>query len=122
MDAECYTFNCMEANMRLSTLTFLAFNVNMVIDLGRRVPISEMRRHLQELTVFDFLESKFKDDYIDLSIADADIRSELSHEWRDMDDCIDTDRKMGVSKDGLCLIVAFILESIQRRYCHPVMN
>lgn len=104
--------------MRLSTLTFLAFYLNGAIDSGRYdvLAIEEVRKAIQEGTIFAFLKTKLGSD-IDLSIFDADAaaKAELLAEWQDMDNAIDARRKFGVEHRGLPLLIAFLLEGIQRR-------
>lgn len=104
--------------MRLSTLTFIAFSLNSAIDSGRydTLAIGEVREAIQAGTIFAFLTTKLGHD-IDLTIfaADAGAEAELLAEWQDMDEAIDARRKFGVEHRGLPLLVAFLLEGIQRR-------
>lgn len=104
--------------MRLSTLTFVAFYLNSAIDSGRydTLAIEEVREAIQTRGIFRFLKSRLGND-IDLSIFDADAaaEAELLAEWQDMDNAIDARRKFGVERRGLPLLLAFLLEGIQRR-------
>jgi hypothetical protein len=85
------------------------------MDGGARVPIDEMRDQMRNHTVFQFLESRFRND-IDLALFEVADREKLSEEWEDMESAINARRKMGVERDGLCLLLAFLLEGIQRRF------
>jgi hypothetical protein len=51
---------------------------------------------------------------IDTSILSEKEKGELNAEWLDMSLAIDENRKLCVEKGGLCLLVAYVLESIQR--------
>lgn len=104
--------------MRLSTLTFIAFYLNGAIDSGRydTLTIEDARKVIQAEIIHSFLMTELGHDF-DLSIltADAGAEAELLAEWQDMDDAIDARRKFGVEHRGLPLLVAFLLEGIQRR-------
>jgi hypothetical protein len=102
--------------MRVTHLTFIGFYLNGA--LGSRkyddISIDEVKARLRDRTIFDYLNTKLDMD-IDLSILSPEDRRELNDEWEDMADAIDESRKMCVDRNGLCLLVAYLLEGIQRR-------
>ena len=102
--------------MNISTLTFIAFYFNSAIDTGRYddLSIDEVRREIQAGTIFRFLTKKLGTD-IDLSILDEKTEAELLAEWQDMEIAIPARKKFGVENRGLPLLVAYLLEGIQRR-------
>jgi hypothetical protein len=102
--------------MRINMLTVTAFELNAAIDTGKHndVSVDDVKRAIQGGAVFDFLEQQLGTD-IDLSLLDHDDRAELTREWLDLADAVDEKRKMGVRRNGLCLLVAYVLEGIQRR-------
>jgi hypothetical protein len=65
--------------------------------------------------LFSFLGEKLNLD-VDTSIFTNKDKNELADEWLDMSIAIDEDRKFHVDKNGLALITAYILESLQRRF------
>jgi len=102
--------------MRITNLTFLALNLNGALDTGKYgiVSFKEVADHIEAGTIFDFLETRLAGD-IDLSIFDAEKRKVLTTEWQDMLAAVNARRKFGVEKNGLCLLIAYLLEGIQRR-------
>lgn len=102
--------------MRITNLTFLGFYINGAIDSGKYsdVSISLIAEQIEAGTIFAFLQTRLADD-IDLSILDEAKRKELLSEWQDLLAAVNARRKFGVEKSGLCLLVAYLLEGIQRR-------
>ena len=104
--------------MSLTDLTFMAFNLNTIIDSQRynMVPIMDVRRAVQDRTIFAYLKTKLGSD-IDLSILDADpaAKAELATEWQHMEAILNSQRKFDAEHCGLQLLFAFLIEGIQRR-------
>ncbi len=102
--------------MRITNLTFLAFYLNSAIDTGKYSDLSYDRvaREIEKGSIFPFLRNHLKDN-IDLSIFDASKEAELLAEWQDMLIAMSSRRKFGVENNGLCLLLAYCIESIQRR-------
>ncbi|MBF0327210.1 MAG: hypothetical protein HQL42_19385 [Alphaproteobacteria bacterium] len=102
--------------MQLGKLTFLAFYLNSAIDTGRyKVTFNEVAAEIEAGTIFDFLAKRLSGN-IDLSIFDTNDRNELVAEWQDMLAAINARRKMGIENNGICLLIGYLLEGIQRRY------
>ena len=102
--------------MKISALTFMGFYINSAIDTGRydAVTIAVVREKIRAGTIFDYLGETLGGD-IDLSIFDGTMRTALIEEWQDMEAAINIRRKFGIERAGLTLVMAFLLESIQRR-------
>lgn len=102
--------------MEILALTFMAFHINRALDNGRHgdITIDVIRREIRGGTIFDYLATKLRGD-IDLSIFDNTMRAELVEEWRDMEATIDIHEKFGIERGGLALMMAFLLEGVQRR-------
>jgi hypothetical protein len=100
--------------MQINKLTHLGFYLNGALGSGRHddVEISAVRAAINQGSIFDFLEETLGDD-VDLSLLDNDDRAELLRFWQSLDG-VDAERKMSVERNGLCLLVAFLLEGIQR--------
>src|SRR5690606_39160604 len=105
-----------ESIVRITNLTFLAFYLNGALDSGKydEISINEVAEHIEMGSIFNFLSSRLEND-IDLSIFDDSKRKELVEEWQDMLSAISTCRKFGVERNGLCLLLAYLIEGIQRR-------
>lgn len=102
--------------MRITNLTFLAFYLNAALDTGKYTDVSyqEVADHIDDGTIFNFLQKRLAGE-IDLSIFDEGMKKELVQEWQDILNAVSARRKFGVEKNGLCLLVAYLLEGIQRR-------
>lgn len=102
--------------LRITNLTFLAFYLNSALDTGKYVGVSyrEVAEHIEAGDIFEFLGTRLGND-IDLTNLDAAKRAELIAEWQDMLHAVSARRKFGIEKNGICLIMAYVLEGIQRR-------
>lgn len=101
--------------MKLSQLTFIAFYLNGAQGNGRHngISIDDVKTELEKGTLFHYLDKELGQD-IDTSVFSDDEKIALNAEWLDMSLAVNEDRKMCVEKGGLCLLVAYVLESIQR--------
>ena len=101
--------------MRISQFTLLAFQLNGGLDTEKYNDITtdDVEKHIEDGTIFGFLKSTLEG--FDDSLLDPDDRDELIEEWKQNVNTIDEGRKMCVDKNGLCLLVAYLLEGIQRR-------
>jgi hypothetical protein len=106
--------------MKISTLTFIAFYLNGAMDSGRYddISIDTVKAEIEKGTVFDFLRRRLGTD-IDLSILEKVDELELLAEWQDLLAAVNERRKMSIERRGLTLLVAYLLEGIQRRLPRP---
>ncbi len=102
--------------MRITQLTFLGFYLNGALGSGRYddITIDEVKARIRDRSIFDYLAGRLGAD-VDLSLLTPDDRRELNDEWEDMALAVNESRKMCVERNGLCLLVAYLLEGIQRR-------
>jgi len=102
--------------VRITYLTFLGFYINSAIDTGKYddISVSSVQNEIDAGTIFPFLRERLGTN-IDLSIFDASKEQELLSEWQDMVGAINERRKMGIENKGLTLLIAYLLEGIQRR-------
>jgi hypothetical protein len=101
--------------VQLYKLTGLAEDLNAALDAGKSIPLDAVSAAMEARTVLDFLKGKLGND-LDLSLWDNDDRIEMQNEWHSMDNAIDPARKLGVRRNGLCLLIAFILEGVRHRW------
>ncbi len=103
--------------MRLSALTAIGFYINGALGSGKYndISIQDVKKQLENHNLFKFIEEKLGMD-VDTSHLSSEDKKELSEEWLDMSLSIDEGRKLCVDKNGLALITAYILESIQRKF------
>lgn len=102
--------------MSITTLTFIAFYLNAAMDSGRYddLLIGEIKKEIENGTIFDFLRQRLGND-LDFSILRKTDEAELLAEWQDILMAVNERRKMGIEKRGLTLLIAYLLEGIQRR-------
>ena len=102
--------------VKVNRLTYLTFELNSLIDLGYSVSLGDAKKICEEKTLFDELERRFpiKDTGFDLSILDESDRKEISDEFWDMSLAVNEKRKFGIENKGLCLLIAYSQEMIQR--------
>ncbi len=98
--------------MRINILTQVAFEILGIIDSGEfsSVTIDAVKHGIEAGTMFDFLANAGGD----FTLLGAAERLELVSEWQSLLD-VNARRKFGVENNGLCLLIAFLLEGIQRR-------
>jgi hypothetical protein len=101
--------------MHLTSLTLLAFYLNGALDSGKhaKVSLDEVYREIEEGTIFDYLKKNVE--RIDLSMLTAAERRELVEEWQRMANAIDSRRKLAVENNGICLLLAYVIQGIQQR-------
>lgn len=102
--------------MRVSKLTALGFYLNGALGSGKfdDISVNEVKERIRDHTIFDYLKTKLGSD-IDITVLRPEDRQELNDEWEDMSYSLDEARKLCVDRHGLCLLVAYILEGVQRR-------
>ena len=95
-------------------LAVVAFGLTHALDTGwfGKVGVEEMKAKVADGTVLDFLTGEVG---VDLSLLHNDDRAELLREWQTLADVVDEARKLGVERDGLCLLLAYTLEGMQQR-------
>ena len=102
----------------LRKLTLLGTCLNFAIDSGqsKKVSTDEITNQINEGNIFKYLERNFHSDMkwgLD-NLTDEDKRHLLG-EWQSMVNAIDAERKLGVRNDGMCLLLAYVIEGIQMR-------
>ena len=100
--------------MHISKLTHIAFQLNGALDTGKyEISFDEISSEIKAETIFDFLSTRLADD-VDFSIVSPEERRELTLEWEPFLN-VNARRKFCVERNGICLLVAYLLEGIQRR-------
>ena len=109
-------FHARFTQMHLNRLTYLAFYLNGALGSGHydRVTIADVKREIEHGTIFDYLDETLEWEVV-LSLLSPDDREELVDEWRVMACRVNEFRKLCVESNGFCLLVAYLLEGIQRR-------
>ena len=107
-----------EMSRVLRKLTLLATCLNFAIDSGqsKQTSTDEVSNQINEGSIFKYLEENFHSDmkWGLENLTDEDKRHLLG-EWQSMVNAIDAERKLGVRNDGMCLLLAYVIEGIQMR-------
>ena len=101
--------------MRLSHLTGLGFNINAALDSGQYADVSvdTVKAEIEAGRLFEYLETTLGSD-IDLSLYSTADRNEISTAFQELVSVFREGKKAGVRQNGLNLLLAYCLESIQR--------
>ncbi|UQY83679.1 opioid growth factor receptor-related protein [Ralstonia pseudosolanacearum] len=96
--------------MHLTVLTRLASDLITNIDGGKTVSVADVSKQIEAGRVFEFLQRTL--DPLDLSMVSDAVQIELTSEWRGR---ASAHGRMGIANNGLCLVLAHVVESIQQR-------
>lgn len=105
--------------VKINRLTYLTFELNALVDKGFSMPLKEAKQLCEEKKIFEELQRRFsfKETGLDLSLimkSEPKTQEELSDIFADMAIAVPERRKFGVEKNGLCLLIAYAQEQIQR--------
>src|SRR5438093_7603411 len=99
--------------MKLTRLTHLAFEVNAAIDDGKiKLTYDEMKKTLQDGKLFERLK-KYPTDF-DEGLWEAQDFAFVNQSLQDLALAVSKsqdERKLGVEKNGLCILLAYIVET-----------
>jgi hypothetical protein len=101
--------------VKVNRLTFVTFQINSLIDAGHKLSIEDTKYFSENKTLFTELEKRFpiKKTGFDLSILDEKDRNEILDFFSDMS-LTYSEKEFGIINNGLCLIIAYAQEMIQR--------
>lgn len=105
--------------MRIYKLTNFAQALNAALGSGRfhDITYDEVWRRIDDGTIFEFLTKRL-DIALPISALDPADRLELSLEWDWLRGCVEPFQFDG-HRNGLCLLVGYLLEGIARRAQQP---
>ena len=105
--------------MRLAARTYTAFMLNAALDTGKYADlgVDEIRASINDGTVFVLLEQRLGEK-LSPSWLSAEERAELADEWMRYSEAIDARGKLGIERNGLCLLIAYVLEGLQQDAQH----
>jgi len=103
--------------VKISLLTYLTFNLNMLDDKGKGMPIKETMQLCEKRTILRELQERFPfaETRLDLSLLklQPDAEEEIENIFYGMSISL-IDSEMCVTNNGLCLLIAYCQEQIQR--------
>jgi hypothetical protein len=94
---------------------FLLWQFIGAMDTGKydSVTFEEVYRHAEAGTIRGFLNDRLGSD-LELSMVEPQEWIVISETWADIANAVNARRKFGVGNKGLCLLMAYTLESLQR--------
>lgn len=98
----------------IKRFTFVGFQINMLVDEDEIVTIEKVKTLLSKRKLFTWLEDQYGDK-IDLSLYSKELLLEMEEYFGSLADTIDEDRKLGITKNGLCLLVSYCLNGTQSK-------
>ena len=100
----------------LRKLTVLASCLNAIIDSGQHTSVSyeAIYSQIENKTIFEYLATIPEASWGIGNLSSED-KWHLTGEWQSMANAIDAERKLGVSSNGICLLLAYVIEGIQMR-------
>jgi hypothetical protein len=102
--------------MTLNELTYLILGLNQLVDHGFEATIIEVEDHIDGGNLFAWLRRKFAG-HIDLTIYDLTSEQSIVLGLQDILGGYrgQERRKWGVERNGICLLIAWVAELVQRR-------
>ena len=99
----------------ISRFTYLAFELNTLLDQGHVLSMEETKRHVEAGTIFEWLvlQLKVAPDF-DGTPVDPDVRSGILSVFRPLNE-VDARQSFGVEHNGIALLLAYCLEGIQQQ-------
>ena len=99
----------------VARFTYLAFELNALLDHGCLLSIETTRGHVDDGTVFDWLDSQLESqDDVEGTPLDPHVRAEMLEVFRPLND-VDSLRHFGVEHNGIALLLAYCVEGIQQQ-------
>jgi hypothetical protein len=99
----------------IGRFTYLGFELNALLDDGDLLSIDETKRHVDDGTVFDWLDAELERyRELDGTPVDPELRDAILKIFRPLNR-VDARRRFGVEHNGLALLLAYCLEGIQQQ-------
>ena len=95
------------------TFTFLGFHFNSLVDSGEFIELTEMREKLSQGNLFKWLEEKYGH-RVDVSLFTNEEIKKIESFFRSLSENVDEGKKMGIERNGLCLLVAYCFDGAQK--------
>jgi hypothetical protein len=102
--------------MRPTTrFTYLAFELNHLLDSGLSTDLPETKRRIEDRTILHWLSERYGPEHgFDMSLYSDDDRREVVDFFNSLLSVTNEKRKMGIENNGLCLLLGYCVEAIQQ--------
>lgn len=93
---------------------FMLWQLIVACDSGKydTLSLDEVHKHAEAGTIASFMVEKFGGD-ADFSIFEPSDWTAIGKTWEDIANTVDYSRKFGVDSKGICLLMAYALQSLQ---------
>ncbi|MCY6380233.1 hypothetical protein [Hoeflea prorocentri] len=100
--------------MRPSQYRYMLWQLIAACDSGKydTLSLDEVQQHADAGTIASFMVEKFGQD-CDFSLIEPSDWLAISETWSSIANAVEPSRKFGVEKRGVCLLMAYVLESLQ---------
>jgi len=95
------------------TYTFLGFHFNSLVDAGEVLDLQQTHDKIRSKSLFKWLKAKY-DSSLDISLFSEEQLDKIESFFESLSISTNERRKMGIEKNGLCLLVAYCFEAAQR--------
>ena len=103
--------------VKIDLLTYLTFNLNMLVDNRYSMPLKEVKQSCEQRTILRDLQERysFKNTGLDLSLLklQPNAEEEIENIFYNMATSVE-DKAMLVTNNGLCLLIAYSQDQIQK--------
>jgi hypothetical protein len=94
--------------------TYLAFELNALLDRGRVLSMDTTRERVDDGTLFEWLDTQLETPYdVDATPVDPHIRDAMLETFRPLNK-FDASLQFGVEHNGAALLLAYCIEGIQQ--------
>ena len=102
--------------MEAYKLRALIWEFGALLDTGKHddIAVDDVKRHAKAETISTFLIDRFGEE-IDLGVMEPQDWTDLNAEWQGFANAIDEGRKLGIENRGLCLLLAYTIQSYSDR-------
>lgn len=92
--------------------TSLAAQLLSLVDAGKKISLNDTHYHIRDKSIFTWLQEKFPG-RIDLSAHEPSDLTYMADQFNSWSMIIDEHRKMEISHNGLCLLIAYCIEGVE---------
>jgi hypothetical protein len=99
--------------VKIADLTSTGFQINAALDSGQygHITVQDVQNHIESRDIFEYLKQQIE---FEAGLLTDEAKSKIIDQWLDMSLALNARRKFGVTKSGLALLIAYILEGLQR--------
>ena len=99
----------------IGRFTYLAFELNEMLDHGDVLSIEETKKHVEDGTIFEWLDLQLKrEEDLDGTPVDPVVRNAMLNVFRPLN-AVDSRDCFGIEQNGIALLLAYCLEGIQQQ-------